>query len=81
MKIMFTIDLENRRAPDADLLQAFIVDAVKRFTHHTQARADVERVRLFADEFDPLQDYREVERKGRVHRRFGGNYARPGKPS
>jgi hypothetical protein len=79
MKILFTVNLENRHAPDADLLQAFVSDAVRSFATRINARADIERVRLFADEFNPL-DYPDDTHKGRTHRRLG-NYARPGRHS
>lgn len=75
MKVLFTVNLENRRAPDADLLQAFVSDAVQSFATRTSSKADVERVRLLADEFDPLAEYYAI-RKGRH-----ANSARPGKPS
>jgi hypothetical protein len=79
LKVLFTINLENRSAPDADVLQAFVSDAVRSFATRTSSKADVERVHLFADEFDPLAEYF-GGRKGTLHRRYA-NYARPGKPS
>jgi hypothetical protein len=65
MKLLFTIGLGNRHAPDADLLQACVSDAVRSFATRTGADADVQRVRLFADEFDPLDRY---DKKGKPHR-------------
>jgi hypothetical protein len=80
MKVVFTIGLENGRALDADLLQAFVSDAVQSFATRTSARAGVERVRLYADEFDPLNEYPDNTHKARTHRRIG-NYTRPGRSS
>ena len=69
MKVLFTINLENRRAPDADLLQAFVPDAVRSFATRTSSKADVERVRLCADEFDPLSVF-DKKQQGRPHHHF-----------
>jgi hypothetical protein len=79
LKVLFTVNLENRSAADADLLQSFVSDAVRSFATRTSSKADVERVRLFANEFDPLAEYY-TSRSGSLQRR-DANYARPGKPS
>jgi hypothetical protein len=78
MKLLFTIGLDNRHSSDADLLQSFVADAVRNFAKCTNSRADVERVRMCADDFDPFESFRN-DRHGRT--RFAGTYARQGKPS
>ena len=76
LKVLFTVNLENRHAPDADLLQAFVSDAVRSFATRTSSKADVERVRLCADEFDPLSVF-DKKQQGRLLRHFD---TCPGKP-
>jgi hypothetical protein len=68
MKLLFTVGLSNRHAPEADLLQAFVSDAVRSFATRTGADAELQQVRLFADELDPLERY---EKKGNQHPRPG----------
>ena len=75
MKVLFTINLENRSGRDADLLQAFVSDAVRSFAMRASSKTDVERVRLFADEFDPLAEFHAIRK--RSSRRGFGHYTRP----
>jgi len=52
MKVIFTVDLTNRHVQDADLLEAYIRDAVANFNVHTLAGANVDSVHLLSDRLD-----------------------------
>jgi hypothetical protein len=54
MKIVFTVELDNRHQHEADLLQAVIKDSVVDFNRRTRAEANMMPPRMFGDDADVL---------------------------
>jgi hypothetical protein len=52
MKVLFTVELNNRHVQEVDLLEAYIRDALANFNTHTLAAAKVSSVHLSSDGFD-----------------------------
>jgi hypothetical protein len=67
MKIVYTVELDNRHAQDAYLLEACIKDAVVNFNVRTRAEAHVRPPRLFSDDFDDRHLYLEQRHSSPFH--------------
>jgi hypothetical protein len=52
MKVIFTVELTKRHVQDADLLEAYIRDAVTNFNIHTRTGASVGSVHILSDAFE-----------------------------
>jgi hypothetical protein len=52
LRMVFSIDLDNRHKKERDLLEACVRDGVLAFNLHTHAEAHVKNVRVFSDEVD-----------------------------
>ena len=54
MKVLYTLELDNRHRQECELLTAMVRDTVVDFNRRTRAEANVKHVRLVSDEFDEL---------------------------
>jgi len=52
LRMVFSVELDNRHKQDRDLLEACIRDTVVRFNNYAHAEANVKKVRVFSDEVD-----------------------------
>ena len=58
MKVIFTVELTKRQVQDADLLEAYIRDAVANFNIHTRTGAGVGSVHILSDAFEDKKGQR-----------------------
>jgi len=65
MRIVFTVELDNRHRQDVEILAACVKDAVVDFNVRTRAEADMKTVRLFSDDAEVLTV---VQRAARLER-------------
>jgi hypothetical protein len=54
MKMVFSVELDNRHSQDSALLEACMKDALEDFNRRTRAKANMKLVRLLSDEFDVM---------------------------
>jgi len=52
MRMVFSVELDNRYQQDKELLEACVRDAVLAFNLHAHAEANLKSVRVFSDEVD-----------------------------
>ena len=52
MRMVFSVDLDNRHQQDKDLLEACVRDAVLAFNLRAHAEANLKNVRVFSEEAD-----------------------------
>jgi hypothetical protein len=50
MRIVFSVELNNRHVQDKDILEALVRDAVGSFNLHGHGEANLKSVRVFSDE-------------------------------
>jgi hypothetical protein len=50
MKVLYTVELDNRHHQESELLTAMVKDTVVDFNRRTRAEANVKFVRLISDE-------------------------------
>lgn len=54
MKMVFSVELDNRHSQDSALLEACMKDALVDFNRRTRAKANMKLVRLLSDNFDVM---------------------------
>jgi len=63
MKMVFSVELDNRHSQDSALLEACMKDALIDFNRRTRAKANMKLVRLLSDEFDVMSLTFEEQRR------------------
>jgi hypothetical protein len=54
MRMVFSVELDNRHSQDSALLEACMKDALVDFNQRTRAKANMKLVRLLSDDFDVM---------------------------